>query len=176
VKTIPLSALALLLTWPAVSHADSVNDYVREQMRKQHIPGLSLAVLKDSSLIKVRGYGFANLELHSPARPETAYQLASVTKQFVAAAIMLLVQDGKIGLDDKISTYLSDSPAAWKDITVRHLLTHTSGIKDYLNELHENTRQDTTPEKIIQSSPNCPSTSRPANAGHIATRDMSCWA
>jgi CubicO group peptidase (beta-lactamase class C family) len=142
--------LCLVSAAPLNARADAVDDYIEKQMQRQHIPGLSLAVVKDGKVIKANGYGLANIETKAPATPETVYQLASVTKQFTATAILLLVQDGKVALDDPVSRYLRGTPETWKDITVRHLLTHTSGIKDYLNELHENTREDTTTEKILR--------------------------
>src|SRR6516164_1762173 len=112
--------------------SDAVDDHIKKAMSRQHIPGLSLVVVLDGKVIKAKGYGLASLELGVPARPETVYELASATKPFVATAIMLLMQDGKIDLEDKVSKYLENTPKAWKDITVRHLLSHTSGIKDYL--------------------------------------------
>ena len=123
-----LFAVILLLLQTIVVRADKVDDYVKAEMQKQRIPGVSLAVIKDGKIIKAEGYGLANVELNVPARPETVYKIGSVSKQFIAAGIMLLIQDGKIGLDDKISKYLEGTPDTWKDITVRHLLTHTSGI------------------------------------------------
>jgi CubicO group peptidase (beta-lactamase class C family) len=122
------------------AQADRVDDYVRAEMAKQQIPGLSLAVVRAGKLIKAKGYGLANLELRVPARPQTAYKIASVSKQFVAAGILLLVQDGKIALDDPIDRYFDDGqrtgsepladrpPEGWSRITVRHLLTMTSGL------------------------------------------------
>jgi CubicO group peptidase (beta-lactamase class C family) len=97
-------------------------------MLKQHIPGVSLAVVKDGKIIKAEGYGLANLELNVPARPETVFKIGSVSKQFISAGILLLIQEGKISLDDNISKFLDGTPESWKPITVRHLLTHTSGI------------------------------------------------
>jgi D-alanyl-D-alanine carboxypeptidase len=97
-------------------------------MRKRQIPGLSLAVIKDGKLIKAEGYGLANVETKTPATPQTVYKIASISKPFLAAGIVLLVQDGKIRLDDKLSQYLDNSPGSWKDITIRHLLTHTAGL------------------------------------------------
>jgi D-alanyl-D-alanine carboxypeptidase len=143
--------VSLFLMASIAVFADPVDDYILHQMRLQHIPGLSLAVVKDGKLVKAKGYGFANLELRVPATPETVYQLASVTKQFTATAIMLLVQDGKLRLDDKISQYLDGTPDTWKEITVRRLLTHTSGIPDYLTDEAVRSVQNTTPEKIMQS-------------------------
>ena len=107
--------------------ANKVDDYVKSEMQKQRIPGVSLAVVKDGKIIKAAGYGLANVELNVSARPETVYKIASVSKQFIATGIMLLVEDGKISLDEKISKFLEGTPDAWKDITVRHLLTHYVG-------------------------------------------------
>lgn len=97
-------------------------------MQRRHIAGLSLAVVKNGKILKAKGYGLANVETSTPATAETVYKIASISKQFLAAGIMLLAQDGKLGLDDKISKYLDGTPATWKDITIRHLLTHTSGL------------------------------------------------
>jgi CubicO group peptidase (beta-lactamase class C family) len=77
----------------------------------------------------------ANVELSVPVKPETIFQSGSIGKQFTAAAVMLLVQDGKISLDDKISKYLPDVPDSWKEISVRNLLSHTSGLGDYPDEI-----------------------------------------
>jgi len=97
-------------------------------MQEMHIPGLSLAVVKDGKVIKAAGYGLANVETKTPATAETVYKTASLSKPVIAAAVMLLVQDGRVGLDDKISRYLDDSPGTWQEITIRRLLTHTSGL------------------------------------------------
>jgi CubicO group peptidase (beta-lactamase class C family) len=129
----------------------AVDDYVKKAMARQHIPGLSLVVVRDGKVIKAQGYGRASLELNVPTRPETVYELASATKPFVATAIMLLVQDGKLGLDEKISKYLENTPDAWKDITVRHLLSHTSGVKDYLGELSRDFPNVTSAEQFARA-------------------------
>ncbi len=105
----------------------AVDRFVRSEMERQKIPGVALAVIKDGKPLIVKGYGFANLEHQVPVKPDTFFQSASVGKQFTAMAVMLLVEDGKIELDQKVSKYL-DVPETWKDITVRHLLTHTSGL------------------------------------------------
>ena len=121
-------ALLLILTAAVAIRADKVDDYVKAEMQKQHIPGVSLAVVKDGKIIKAEGYGLANVELNVPARPETVFKIGSVSKQFISAGILLLIQEGKISLDDSISKFLDGTPETWKEITVRHLLTHTSGI------------------------------------------------
>src|SRR5215813_9380992 len=127
-KRLPIFAFALLLTATVAARADKVDDYVKAEMQKQHVPGLSLAVIKDGKIIKLEGYGLANIELNVPAKPETVFKIGSVSKQFIASGIMILVDEGRISLDDKISKFLDGSPETWKDINVRHLLTHTSGI------------------------------------------------
>src|SRR5262249_8516225 len=118
----------LLLLQTAAVRADKVDDYVKAEMQKQRIPGLSLAVVKEGKVIKAEGYGLANVEQNVPARPDTVYKIASVSKQFIATGILLLVQEGKISLDDKVGKYLEGTPESWGVITLRHLLTHTSGI------------------------------------------------
>ena len=127
-KRFHLYALVLLLAFSVAVRADKVDDYVKTQMERQHIPAISLVVIKDQKIIKSAGYGLANIELNVAATPETVYKIGSVSKQFIAAGILLLVQDGKISLDDNISKFLEGTPEAWKPITIRHLLTHTSGI------------------------------------------------
>jgi CubicO group peptidase (beta-lactamase class C family) len=131
---IPFAVLVLLLAsavvqpYQAVWQADPVDDFIKVEMKRQHIPGLSLAVVKDGKIIKAEGYGLANIKNQIPARPDTVYKIASVSKQFIATGIMLLVQEDRLNLDDPISKYLEGTPATWKAITIRHLLTHTSGI------------------------------------------------
>jgi D-alanyl-D-alanine carboxypeptidase len=121
-------ACVLLLTISVAVQADKVDEYVKAQMERQHIPGVSIVVIKDQKIIKSMGYGLANVELNVAATPDTVYKIGSVSKQFIAAGILLLVQDGKISLEDNISKFLDGTPDTWKPITIRHLLTHTSGI------------------------------------------------
>jgi D-alanyl-D-alanine carboxypeptidase len=122
----------ILLLWPifltSSARADAIDDYIRSEMDKRRIPGLALAVVKDGAVVKMEGYGFANLEHEVPVTPDPVFELASVTKQFTASGIMTLVEDGKVELDAPIVRYLTDAPETWNGITVRHLLTHTSGL------------------------------------------------
>jgi D-alanyl-D-alanine carboxypeptidase len=111
-----------------------VDDVVRAQIREQHIPGVSLAVIRGGKVIKATGYGLANLEMKIPVAPEMLFESGSLVKAFTATSVMMLVEEGKIGLDDKIAKHLPESPPSWKDVTIRHLLTHTSGIRDYFGE------------------------------------------
>ena len=127
-KHTPLFAVVLLLIATVPARADKIDDYVKAEMQRQHIPGTSIAVLKDGKIIKAEGYGLANVELNVPARPETVYKIGSVSKQLIATGILILIQDGKLAFEDKISKFLEGTPDTWKEITVRHLLTHTSGL------------------------------------------------
>lgn len=124
-----LTVVLLLGTAPlAAAQSDKIDRYIRIEMKKRQIPGVALAVIKDGRLVKRKGYGLANVELNVPVTSDTVFDLASLTKQFTATAILLLAEEGKLGLDDKIGRYLPNAPATWDAITVRHLLTHTSGL------------------------------------------------
>ena len=119
---------ALLLASVRVGCADAVDDLVRTEMAKQQIPGLALAVVKDGKLTKAAGYGMANVAEKTPAQPDTVFRIASVGKEFIATGILLLVEDGKLTLDDRLDKFLEDAPPAWAPLTVRQLLSHTSGL------------------------------------------------
>src|SRR5215475_14256606 len=102
-----LSRIALFLfSWltafTAFAQADKVDDFVNAEMQKRHIPGVSIAVVKNGEVIKATGYGLANVELNVAAAPETIYQSGSVGKQFTATLVMMLVEEGKMRLDDHI--------------------------------------------------------------------------
>ena len=129
-KRFALIGLALALV-PGLALADQIDDLLKAEMQKHQIAGLSLKVIRNGRHIKTRGYGVANLEWNTPVTPETVFEIGSITKQFTAACILLLAEDGKLSIDDKISRHLASTPTAWSNITIRHLLTHTSGIKNY---------------------------------------------
>ncbi len=122
----------MLIVCASVRAGDGVDSYVETQMRNLHIPGISLAVVRNAHVIKAKGYGFANIEAHSAATPRTVYEIGSMTKQFTATAVMMLVEEGKISLEDKLTKYFADAPDSWNRITVRHLLSHTSGIQNHV--------------------------------------------
>jgi CubicO group peptidase (beta-lactamase class C family) len=111
-----------------------VDEVVRAQMRDQNIPGVSLAVTRDGKVIKATGYGLANVELNVPMAPQMLLHTESLAKAFTATAVMMLVEEGKIGLDYKIAKYLPEAPARWNEVPIRRLLTHTSGIRDYFGQ------------------------------------------
>jgi CubicO group peptidase (beta-lactamase class C family) len=134
-----------------------VDSVVEAQQKAQKIPGVSLAVCRDGKVIKASGYGLANVELDVPVTPETIFQTGSVGKQFTAMAVMMLVEEGKLQLDDRMTKYIPESPSSWKDVTIRQLLTHTSGIADYGGEEGTmgkgviNFRKDYTEDGLIQA-------------------------
>jgi D-alanyl-D-alanine carboxypeptidase len=101
---------------------------VQAEMKKWHSPGAAIALLQNGRLLLAKGYGFANLQQSVPVTPDTKFYLGSMTKQFTATAIMMLVEEGKILADERIVKYLPNLAATYRDVTVNHLLTHTSGI------------------------------------------------
>jgi CubicO group peptidase (beta-lactamase class C family) len=111
--------------------ADPVDDYIRAQMNATHIPGVVLVVLKSGKIIKQQSYGLANVELGVPTSKDSVFPLASVTKVFTAAAVYLLVQEGKVRLADKVTKLLPTLPNAWDQISILNCLTHTSGLPDF---------------------------------------------
>jgi len=130
------------------SHSDAVAQYVNAEMARQHIPGLALLVARDDEIVRAQGFGFANVELQVPVKPETLFQSGSVGKQFTATAIMMLVEQGEIGLDDSITKYFPEAPPAWKPVTIRHLLTHTGGFTDYPKDF--NFRKDYSEADLLK--------------------------
>ena len=151
-KNLPLSlALILLLSISALAQeavSTKVDEYIRTEMQAQQIPGLALAVIKDGQIVIAKGYGLANVEHQVPVKPETIFQSGSTGKQFTSTAVMMLVEEGKLSLEDKILKYFPDGPAAWQNITVRHLLTHTSGMTDYPPDF--DLRRDYTEDELYQ--------------------------
>jgi CubicO group peptidase (beta-lactamase class C family) len=95
-------------------------------------PGCTVGVIKDGAFVHLRGYGMANLEHGVPLGPDTVFDIGSTSKQFSAAAIVLLAQDGRLSLDDDIRKHLPEMPDYGRPVTIRHLLNHTSGLRDYL--------------------------------------------
>ena len=108
-------------------------DRVVQTCAKDHSFMGTVLVARGDKVLFTKGYGFANLEWRIPNDPATKFRIGSITKQFTSAAILLLEERGKLAIDDPVKKYLPDAPAAWNAITLRHLLTHTSGIPDFIN-------------------------------------------
>ena len=148
-----------------------VDRVVDQQMLDNKIPGVALAVLRKGKIIHLKSYGFANVEHQVPVKPTTIFQSGSIGKQFTAAAVMLLVQENKLSLDDKISKYFPDLPPTWKDITVWNLLTHTSGLGDYPPDI--DLKRDYTEDELLASFKKAPLDFEPgsswnySNAGYV---------
>lgn len=157
VRTIASFLSLLLMVGFAIAQdqtAKNVDAFIAAEMQKQKIPGVSLAVIKDGKPLIVKGYGFSNVEHQVPVKPETIFQSGSVGKQFTAFAVMLLVDEGKISLDEKINKYLGEVPESWKNITVRHLLTHTGGMTDYPRDF--DFRKDLTEDELLKAAMKAP--------------------
>ena len=107
---------------------DTVDRYVAAEMERARIPGVALAVLRGGKPVKIAAYGFADLEHRIPVTPSTVFKIGSVSKPLLATGIMLLAQDGRLAIDDPISKHFAGTPESWGGVTLRHLLTHTSGI------------------------------------------------
>jgi CubicO group peptidase (beta-lactamase class C family) len=121
-------ALLGIAAVPTAVWADPVDDYVIAKMTQKSIPGLVLAVIRDGRVIKQKAFGYANLELKVPATLDTSFPLASTTKIFTAVALMQLVEQNKITLDESVNKIVPDLPATWAKVTVRHCLSHTTGL------------------------------------------------
>jgi D-alanyl-D-alanine carboxypeptidase len=147
-------AILFLLAPPAhaaPAYADQVETMMRNYTEADRFSGVIL-VAKDGKPIFRRAYGLANREWNVPVTLDTRFRLASVTKQFTAAAILQLVEQGKVSLDDPVSKYYPAAPEAWAPITIKHLLTHSSGIPSYTGIqgfFGGPSRVDRTPEEII---------------------------
>jgi len=128
---------ALCIAVPAIAAPDpetfrkQLDSFIEKEMRDEKVPGVSIAVLRNGETVVAKGYGIANVEHDVPVTTQTIFQSGSVGKMFTAAAVMTQVEQGKMGLDDPVSKYLPDVPASWRTMTIRHLLTHTSGVANY---------------------------------------------
>ena len=155
-------AITSVATSQTTSQENAIDQYVQSEMARQHIPGLALGIYREGKIVKAQGYGLANVELNVPVKPETVFQSGSIGKQFTATAIMMLVEGGKISLDDSISKFFPGAPTSWSSVKIRNLLSHTSGLSEYTSEDKTrpggpiNLRQDYTEDqlvKIIESFP-----------------------
>jgi CubicO group peptidase (beta-lactamase class C family) len=135
---LPLLTIGLtVVSSAATADKDTVLRALRGQVDKVFAkwdsttsPGCALSVIKDGQIIYMRGYGMADLDHDIPINPETVFHVASISKQFTAAAILLLVQERKLSLDDDVRKYITELPDFGTRITIRHLIHHTSGLRD----------------------------------------------
>src|SRR5215510_7727535 len=156
-KPLLLTCLTAVLLSPSVCLAQQtaadreagarIDRVITQQMDANKIPGVSLAVLRNGKIVLQKSYGLANVEHQVPVKPATIFQSGSMGKQFTAAAVMILAQENKLSLDDRVSKYFPDIPASWNEITVWNLLTHTSGLGDYPAEV--DLRRDYTEDEFL---------------------------
>lgn len=139
-------AVFVFAGFAGVLRADAIDDYINTEIAGRNVPGFALAVMRHGQLVRAQGYGFANIEHRVPVHPDTLFKTGAVGKQFTAVAVMLLVEDGKLRLDESVRTYLPDAPRAWAPITVRQLLNHTSGLPPYPNGEF---RRDYTDDELL---------------------------
>jgi CubicO group peptidase (beta-lactamase class C family) len=109
-----------------------VDEYIDTAVRENRFSG-SILIAREGRVLVSKGYGLANRELGVPITPETKFRIGSLTKQFTAMAVMILQERGKWKVQDSVCNYVPECPAVWADITIHHLLTHTSGIPDLLS-------------------------------------------
>ena len=139
----------LSLAGPAGAQADSVGAFVRDFIGRHRIPAAAISVVHHGKIVKAAGYGVANLELGVSATGHSVFEIGSITKQVTAEAVMLLVEEGKLRLDDSLSRYVSGLPDAWSGIRLRHLLTHTSGLHDWEGDTAFSVRREYTDAEFI---------------------------
>jgi len=139
----PLPVSAAVADAPAHAKAPAniaaIDALMADAIAKQKLAGAAIGVMRDGKIVFLKGYGMADLEDGQPVRPDTIFRMASITKQFTAAMVLKLVDQGKLSLSDPISKYFPDFPKA-EGITVRHLLDHTSGIRSYTDQAFMDTR------------------------------------
>lgn len=143
--------MAVAVKAQQTTHVGKVDTYIKQQMEENHIPGLSLAVVRNGTVILSKGYGFSNLELSTPVTENSTFAIYSITKTFTAVATMMLVEEGKISLEDPVTKHIEGLPGAWSKINIRHLLTHTSGLIDICDVSPDpcNTARDYTQQEIL---------------------------
>jgi CubicO group peptidase (beta-lactamase class C family) len=148
----PLRLVALfmaLYTLPSFAASDDFDRYVQLQIERQHIPGLTLAIVRGDRVSKMRGYGLADVEQGVAANTDTVYEIGSVTKSFTSMAVMLLREQGRLSLDDSLGKFLPDVPNPWKPVTIKQLLSHTAGVPDYEEVMgYESYRLAMTPAQV----------------------------
>ena len=163
---LPLLISLLSVVASAAPRADEIDRIVLFEMKRQLSPAVAVAVVKNGEIARVRGFGYSNVEQRTQATAITYFQTASVGKQFTASLVMLLARDNKLKLDDPISTYLASVPSTWQGITVRHLLTHTSGLDSTDNKI--DLRKDYAEQELLSSAYKVPLLNQPGKKFHYS--------
>lgn len=127
-----------------------IDKYIKEVQQQYNIPGLALAVIKEGKLIHKMNYGLANIEMGVPVTDKTLFTLFSTTKVMSVIAVYQLIQENKIALESPISYFLDDLPITWKNVQVKNLVTHSSGLPDIVNYTTEN--EENAKQKVYNDS------------------------
>lgn len=127
----PLAA-ALAFVALTQAQADPVDALITQVMQQQHVPGMAVLVKKGDTVIKRKAYGLASVEWNAPFTEDTLFETGSIGKTFTALAAMKLVEQGKLDLSKKLKDFLKETPEAWGAVTLNHLITHTSGLPEYV--------------------------------------------
>ncbi len=158
--------LCLQISYSQISEA--AFDATLQNLHRPDAPGLTVLIAKEGKVLYRKAFGMANLELKVPMKPENVFEIGSMTKQFTAISILMLVEQGKLKLDDDITTYLPDYPTHGKKLTLHNLLNHTAGIKSYteMEGLNTFARIDRTPTSLIDHFKNEPTDFDPGTQWH----------
>ncbi|WP_298519912.1 serine hydrolase [uncultured Kordia sp.] len=157
-KTFILKAffLVLFMAIPSIDYAQNITTEIDQLMNDQYKAdgfGATILVAKEGKVVFKKAYGKANMELDIDMIPENVFEIGSITKQFTAVGILMLLEEGKLSLDDEITKYIPDYPTQGTKITIHHLLTHTSGIKSYTSipSLRDFARKDLSVTELIDA-------------------------
>ena len=158
--------LLLFVSIPSVQYAQNMEEKIDQLMSNKYKAddtGATILIAKDGEVIYRKAYGKSNLELNTDMIPENVFEIGSITKQFTAVGILMLLEEGKLSLDDEITKYIPDYPTQETTITIQHLLTHTSGIKSYTSipTLRDFARKDISITELIDSFKNEPMDFKP---------------
>tara|TARA_R110002167_G_scaffold128570_9_gene310926 strand:+ start:1517 stop:2596 length:1080 start_codon:yes stop_codon:yes gene_type:complete len=145
---------ALSLSCHSKSYGQSSTSQIDSMLQEKYlpnVPGATFLIAKNGNIIYEKAFGLANLELNVPMKPNNVFQIGSMTKQFTAISILMLMEKGELNLQDEITKYIPDYPTNGHKITIHHLLTHTSGIKNFtsMKTLNAISKQDLSPLALI---------------------------
>jgi CubicO group peptidase (beta-lactamase class C family) len=147
--------------------AVKLDSVARHAMEYQSIPGLSVAIIKDGTMLVQRGWGEVDPPRLQPAAANTEYQIASVSKQFTAAAVLRLAEQGRLTLDDPVTRYVDGLPAAYEDVTIRRLLNHTAGVPNF-TEFFREFHQPLAPARVVEALAERPLLFEPGTGFHYS--------
>lgn len=153
--------LLLFVSIPSVHYAQNMEEKIDQLMSNQYQAddsGATILIAKEGKVVYRKAFGKSNLELNIDMIPENVFEIGSITKQFTGVSILMLLEEGKLSLDDEITKFIPDYPTQETTITIQHLLTHTSGIKSYTSmpSLKDFARKDISPTELIDAFKNEP--------------------